>query len=302
MGNALKEYASVTMDIRLTIKILMNASPTVRMAVRTDSASDPMSANVPKVALHNLLYVRNNLSIFFFKTGYVQDHRNNCLPHCRLPCMNGFCAEPNQCQCHQGYVNETAPNVCEPQCQPPCLNGICISPNQCQCLPGYLSLFDRNICTRICDPMCEFGKCMDGKCVCLKGFELAAGSDYICEPHCDVGCVNGTCSEPNVCTCAQGHALKLIESQHHCIRYCDSSCENGMCLDGTICTYDLTNVCMDGYILVEEQCQPHCVNGCPHGKCVRPNTCQCFEGKLPRIKRNIENIVILLICRISCRQ
>lgn len=255
----------------------MNASPFVPMAVRTDLALDLMSANVPKVVLQNLLYVQN-ISTSFFKTGYEPDHLNNCQPHCHLPCVNGFCAEPNQCQCHQGYVNESAPNICEPQCQPSCLNGICISPNQCQCLPGFLSLFERNICTRVCNPMCEFGKCMDGKCVCLKGYELTAGSDYVCEPHCDLDCVNGTCTEPNVCSCTQENVLKLIDSQHHCIRYCDSSCDNGLCLDGTRCTYDLY-ICMDGYILVGEQCQPLCVNGCPHGKCVRPNTCQCFEGE-----------------------
>lgn len=65
MDNALKEFASATKDTREIIKVVMNASLTVRMAVRTDLALDPICATVLKVVLYKLFYVRNILTNIF---------------------------------------------------------------------------------------------------------------------------------------------------------------------------------------------------------------------------------------------
>ncbi|XP_071039062.1 multiple epidermal growth factor-like domains protein 10 [Parasteatoda tepidariorum] len=40
----------------------------------------------------------------------------------------------------------------------------------------------------------------------------------------------------------------------------------------------LVNVCCSGYVSNGINCEPVCVNGCGHGKCVSPNVCSCEAG------------------------
>lgn len=59
--------------------------------------------------------------------------------------MNGYCNEPNLCECHDGYrngINETDWNICYPVCNNDlendgCVNGTCVAPNKCECHHGF---------------------------------------------------------------------------------------------------------------------------------------------------------------------
>ncbi|XP_050558950.1 extracellular matrix organizing protein FRAS1-like isoform X2 [Spodoptera frugiperda] len=104
-----------------------------------------------------------------------------------------------------------------------------------------------------CRPKCINGDCdVDGNCLCYNGYAEQNGT---CVPVCD-HCSNITCSTPNNCQCALGY--KMV---------------NGSCIPESNATG-----CSNGYIVVNNNCEPICSSGCPNGYCVGPERCFCLDG------------------------
>lgn len=98
-------------------------------------------------------------------------------------CENGFCSD-GICECESGY-NKSAVRVCSPICSLKCINGYCAEPEYCQCNIGYeLSAFNGtddgnctncttltewNVCYATCED-CQNGTCNDGTCNCVDGY------------------------------------------------------------------------------------------------------------------------------------
>ncbi|KAL9701002.1 hypothetical protein quinque_004443 [Culex quinquefasciatus] len=148
---------------------------------------------------------------------------------------------------------------------------------------------------------CELAYLTESRLVCCEGY-FDYGGD--CYPVCKTGCPNGRCTGPDQCTCNEGYVNVLNECKPKC-----SSCENGRCVAPNEC------VCDEGFRKDSNAaCVPSCKDACigglcdrdghcacskeqffnpkllefgvrngtvctgSNGKCVSPNTCECFHG------------------------
>lgn len=124
--------------------------------------SDRSNANATKAsAEYSALSVRTSLLSSFYvfliiSQAHIKQYYSNtplfalliivflfpliiCLEHiakCREGChaQNGFCVEPDQCQCKMGWRGE---NCTECDTEPGCLHGTCDKPLECLCEPGW---------------------------------------------------------------------------------------------------------------------------------------------------------------------
>ncbi|KAJ0179024.1 hypothetical protein K1T71_005799 [Dendrolimus kikuchii] len=194
-----------------------------------------------------------------------------CKPICRVHCENGFCEEPNVCNCREGYRKKRTwyGTLCEPVCESNCINGKCVSPNACECNHGYASL--NGTCEPVCSDPCINGDCTAPEiCECLPGYEKSNLS--ICEPHCSTGCEHGECVAPETCRCDPGwikaNNTLNIES---CMPVCNEICNSQTCVPPDTC------VCKPGYVKTgRNECNFYC-SKCVYGKCVDRETCTCFK-------------------------
>ncbi|XP_043790674.1 tenascin-like isoform X2 [Apis laboriosa] len=219
--------------------------------------------------------------------GYQLNENGECEPNCTEPCVMGTCIAPDVCSCYPGYgLPDDSRYVCEAVCEKACVNGTCTAPDMCTCHDGYRVTGDdtmRHVCEPVCELPCEpRGHCAaPNTCNCIQGYRMidmtakeneVLDKDTIvsaCEPVCDQNCANGTCTEPNVCTCNDGFTKGADDL---CEPVC-VSCRNGSCVAPNVCQ------CWEGFVRTEEyDCAPFCENGCENGECVAPNECVCHEG------------------------
>ncbi|XP_051171553.1 multiple epidermal growth factor-like domains protein 11 [Leptopilina boulardi] len=204
--------------------------------------------------------------------GYFKEQKNSfiCNPKCNNPCSYGICTFPDVCTCFEGHKLLDDGFTCQPICKNACINGNCIAPNMCTCFDGYGFTNDSDsICKPICRSTCENGQCIAPEtCKCNDGYKMDNYSN--CEPVCSDGCHFGTCTTPNNCTCFKGYK-KINESV--CEPICDKNCDNGRCSAPDIC------ICNEGYRMSNKSmCEPVCTNSCINGKCSAPENCTCNEG------------------------
>lgn len=119
------------------------------------------------------LNANDSYSVFFGDNNTTFNNDNDssgvCEAVCSQECINGYCLEPDICDCNPGYdFNEDG--ICEPVCIPGCINGICSQPDNCLCLPGYEMIqTEWTQCQLICD--CVHGNCTENKtCLCDNGW------------------------------------------------------------------------------------------------------------------------------------
>ncbi|TGZ45745.1 Uncharacterized protein DBV15_04418 [Temnothorax longispinosus] len=106
---------------------------------------------------------------------------------------------------------------------------------------------------------------------CCEGY---VQSGAMCVPRCPQSCQNGTCKEPDLCTCNTGYRMS---SNGSCVSQCTNhTCVNGTCVDSGVCN------CNEGYLLDSDgfTCRPVCPVQCEetHGYCTEPNVCTCPSG------------------------
>lgn len=98
-------------------------------------------------------------------------------------CQNGYCSD-GVCMCDSGY-EKNATGTCSPICSLECINGYCSEPEVCQCYAGYdinlvngtddsnctncTSFTEWNVCRAICED-CKNGTCIEGVCSCNEGY------------------------------------------------------------------------------------------------------------------------------------
>ncbi|XP_059056829.1 von Willebrand factor D and EGF domain-containing protein-like [Achroia grisella] len=176
--------------------------------------------------------------------GYNQINDTHCSPKCDD--CDGICVGPNICECSVGYkkINDS----CTPICNETCQNAVCTAPNVCSCFDGYLKKKDKTHCKTylatvlrtvccngweylsdkdLCIPQCSTGFNIGGRCTapidvvcnftsfnathclhCEAGYSI--DTTFKCKPQCTKGCENGTCTEPDVCTCLPGFSKQEV--------------------------------------------------------------------------------------------
>lgn len=107
-------------------------------------------------------------------------------------CENGFCLE-GICVCDYGYMkNDT---LCLPICSLECVNGYCSEPDVCQCYSGFdfttvnttddrnctncTTFTQWNVCSAVCDD-CQNGTCSEGICYCLDEYSRHPNNNGKC--------------------------------------------------------------------------------------------------------------------------
>ncbi|XP_037031184.1 tenascin-like isoform X2 [Bradysia coprophila] len=86
-------------------------------------------------------------------SGYQKNETKTCSPICSLPCVNGYCSEPEVCQCHSGYDFTTGNTTDDGNCTN-CTNFI-----------------QWNVCNAVCED-CQNGTCNEGICYCIDEYSL----------------------------------------------------------------------------------------------------------------------------------
>lgn len=111
-------------------------------------------------------------------------------PHA-CSCVNGICSANHTCVCVNGFkMSEGHTDLCEPHCSKECANGFCINPDACECDPGYTirNESESHICYPICAEAEDHDGCINGTCTapdtctCHQGFEFEIGSNHTCMP------------------------------------------------------------------------------------------------------------------------
>uniref|UniRef100_A0A8D2GT02 Fibrillin 3 n=1 Tax=Urocitellus parryii TaxID=9999 RepID=A0A8D2GT02_UROPR len=112
---------------------------------------------------------------------------------------------------------------------------------------------------------------------CCPGWRTLPGGNQCVVPVCRHACGEGFCSQPNLCTCADG----TLAPSCGVSRGCSVSCMNGGSCQGESC------LCQRGY--TGTVCgQPVCALGCYNGgRCIGPNHCACVYGFMgPQCERD----------------
>ncbi|XP_071572895.1 uncharacterized protein [Temnothorax nylanderi] len=127
---------------------------------------------------------------------------------------------------------------------------------------------------------------------CCEGY---VQSGAMCVPRCPQSCQNGTCKEPDVCTCNTGYRMSSNDS---CVSQCKNDCVNGTCVDLGVCN------CNEGYLLDSDgfTCRPVCPAQCEetHGYCTEPNVCTCPSGYRQSKRFYYETYVLKFMCEPVC--
>ncbi|KAJ6646222.1 Epidermal growth factor-like protein [Pseudolycoriella hygida] len=219
--------------------------------------------------------------------GYRQED-SKCIPICSASCINGICTAPETCTCNKGFHKNDQQICVENECDPDrvngkeCPDGTCTPNGQCACNKGFerklsdstsstnsgYESFNSSVCVPICEKGCMFGTCTDPEiCTCFEGHQLRKGSHHICDPVCSSGCLNGVCVSPDECVCNSGFSLN--EESKECRPFCEEECINSKCTAPNTCTCDI------GYLPFNvTHCIVPCEN-CTNGYCEEANVCQC---------------------------
>ncbi|XP_054530117.1 fibrillin-3 isoform X19 [Pan troglodytes] len=114
---------------------------------------------------------------------------------------------------------------------------------------------------------------------CCPGWRTFPGRSQCVVPICRRACGEGFCSQPNLCTCADGTLAPSCGVSRG--SGCSVSCMNGGTCRGASC------LCQKGY--TGTVCgQPICDRGCHNGgRCIGPNRCACVYGFMgPQCERD----------------
>uniref|UniRef100_A0A8C0W6M1 Fibrillin-3 n=1 Tax=Castor canadensis TaxID=51338 RepID=A0A8C0W6M1_CASCN len=114
---------------------------------------------------------------------------------------------------------------------------------------------------------------------CCPGWRTLPGGNQCVVPVCRNACAEGFCSQPNLCTCADGTLAPSCGVSRG--SGCAVSCMNGGSCRGESC------LCQRGY--TGTVCgQPICDRGCHNGgRCIGPNRCACVYGFMgPQCERD----------------
>ncbi|XP_058513644.1 fibrillin-3 [Ochotona princeps] len=105
---------------------------------------------------------------------------------------------------------------------------------------------------------------------CCPGWKTLPGRSQCVVPVCRSPCGEGFCSQPNLCTCADGTLGPSCGVSR--VLGCSVNCMNGASCRGESC------LCPRGY--TGTVCgQPVCERGCRNGgRCIGPNHCACVYG------------------------
>ncbi|XP_029160414.1 fibrillin-2-like [Nylanderia fulva] len=148
---------------------------------------------------------------------------------------------------------------------------------------GYRALNDTNdkeTCVPVCTNGCINGTCVEPEvCSCNEGY-LMDSDGFTCRPACDEECERnyGYCYEPHVCSCLPGYK-KIDNNSSSCEPVCDRACINGYCAAPNVCK------CIDSYEIKQSDrftCTPKCET-CRSGACLASNVCICKMGYAPKL-------------------
>jgi hypothetical protein len=67
----------------------------------------------------------------------MDSNSKTCVPVCSGGCVNGSCAEPDECKCYEGYHMDPEGNSCILDCPEGCVNGNCSQSHTCTCDAGW---------------------------------------------------------------------------------------------------------------------------------------------------------------------
>ena len=235
------------------------------------------NASLPLVAASSILNISNtsNTSNLF----PCADHAT-CVPGGGTQTVGGTVTKLGSCQCDDGYEGDGSMG-CKPVCPSGCVHGECTFPGVCKCNRSW----GGSACTE-CSPSnpcalnasCEVStnprigdtsqpEFNQYNCTCASGFQ---GTGQECTPICEAGCVHGTCDAPNTCSCKKGWGGSACDMCTVHIKF--TPCVlNSKCNEG-VGTCD----CNGGYEGDgAANCTPVCNQGCTHGTCTAPDTCEC---------------------------
>ncbi|EFN73275.1 Tenascin-X [Camponotus floridanus] len=165
---------------------------------------------------------------------------------------------------------------------------------------GYRASNDTNdeeMCVPVCTNGCINGTCIEPDiCSCNKDYWLDSDG-FTCRPVCDEECEsnNGYCNEPHVCSCLRGYKKTGNNfTSSMCEPVCDRECINGYCRAPNVCK------CLDDYEHEDNPftCSPKCNKTCVFGTCVAPQTCQCDYGY--RYRDESTKYICEPICEMDC--